>query len=416
VQTICLVVVFQKTTHVSQTRQLLCSLQVQCAAKTRQLWQLREQHEREVRRLQDQLSVVRASLLQHLAHKAALELKVKQQSIHGVAIAAAAAAKLKVVVAGQQSGADASHSGAAAAQLQDDVPLVADGSPKRRGRSVQVDQADRLSRAASPNPVFQGAAAGIAAADAQVASDSSASTAEVDATAAEQHAHAATPDGINSMLRSTGAAAAQQGEAGDMDSYAQTAAVSASSAAVLLTAAAKLQRLVEQLTQREPAVAADLSLLQWQLTTTFGSMTGAPSRSGEVVPLLQQSSSSTPDAAESTAADEEVSAAVNEASNSSSSSEALQDAPMTPAGSVKLQPADTHPLAEDAAAAAAAAAAGHPAQHSAAEVAAAARLFSGAATTLQAPSIDWYYLEEGGSVRGALAVSLLNAPLQPWWG
>ncbi|WIA40740.1 hypothetical protein OEZ86_004424 [Tetradesmus obliquus] len=49
--------------------------EVQCAAKTRQLWQLREQHEREVRRLQDQLSVVRASLLQHLAHKAALELK-----------------------------------------------------------------------------------------------------------------------------------------------------------------------------------------------------------------------------------------------------------------------------------------------------------------------------------------------------
>jgi hypothetical protein len=227
--------------------------------------------------------------------------------------------------------------------------------------------------------------------------------------AAEQQANAATPACIANTLAAEAATAAQQDTAVSLESCAQTSAVSASSAAVLLTAAAKLQRVVEQLTQREPAAAADLSLLQWQLTTMFGSMTGAPSRSGAVSPRLDQSSDSGSGLSDSPAAETPASAEVAAAGNCSSSdgSMLLQDAPMTPAGSVKLQPADTHPLAEEAAAAAAAAAAaGHPAQHTAAEVAAAARLFSGAATTLQAPSIDWYYLEEGGSVRGGCGVKL----------
>jgi hypothetical protein len=212
------------------------------------------------------------------------------------------------------------------------------------------------------------------------------------ATAAEQPANAGPPASM-AHTPPVEAAAAQQVTAVSLESFGQTSVVPASSAAVLLTAAAKLQRLVEQLTQREPAAAADLSLLQWQLTTMFGSMTGAPSRSGAVSPLLDQSSG----LSDSPAAETLPSAEVAAAGSSSDGSMLLQDPPMTPAGSVKLQPVDTHPLAGEAAAAAAA---NHPAQHSAAEVAAAARLFSGAATTLQAPSIDWYYLEEGGSVRG----------------
>jgi hypothetical protein len=351
--------------------------------------------------LQDQLSVVRASLLQHLAHKAALELKVKhQQSSNG-----AAATKLKLVVAGHDIEAEAANSGDAAGQLQDDVTLFADGSPKRRGRSVQHDQADRTSRPASPCPVLQAAAA----VDAETASESSVLPLEdtaAGAAAAEQPADAKTPASVAHTLQAEAAEAAQHDTAGSLDSFGQAAAVTASSAAVLLTAAAKLQRLVEQLTQREPAAAADLSLLQWQLTTMFGSMTGAPSRSRAVSPMLDHSNDSGPGLSSSPAAETTASAEVTAAGNcdSSSGSTLLQDAPVTPAGSMKLLPADTHPLAEEAAAAAA----GHPAQHSAAEVAAAARLFSGAATTLQAPSIDWYYLEEGGSVRGGCGMQQLS--------
>uniref|UniRef100_A0A383W130 GYF domain-containing protein n=1 Tax=Tetradesmus obliquus TaxID=3088 RepID=A0A383W130_TETOB len=373
--------------------------EVQCAAKTRQLWQLREQHEREVRRLQDQLSVVRASLLQHLAHKAALELKVKQQqSSNEAAVAAAAALKLKLAGVGEEgAGEDA------AGQLQDDVPLVADGSPKRRGKPAQLDQADRPARPDSPIPLLQDACADAEAA--VVAADTAS-----DHSALLQQAAAGEP------VQQLDTAVAEH-DAGCVDAGAKASGVSAGSAAVLLTAAAKLQRLVEQLTQREPAVAADLSLLQWQLTTAFGSMTGAPSRSGEDAQLTDHSSSTSSSNCQdpavevpAAAAEEAAAAAVAGASGSEDSSNSNNaggylQTPTTPAGSVKLQPADTHPLAEDAPAAAAAA--GHPAQHSAAEVAAAARLFSGAATTLQAPSIDWYYLEEGGSVRGPHDAALM---------
>jgi hypothetical protein len=344
-----------------------------------------------VRRLQDQLSVVRASLLQHLAHKAALELKVKQQqSSNEAATIAAAAQKLKLAGVAQEGTA------AADGMLQDDVPPVADGSPKRRGKQVQLDQAGRTSRPNSPGPIQLDAASDTVAAASEVVASSHSSSLKPSASAEEGAEETA----------ATVAAASEQ-DAAEVCSSAQAAAVSAGSAAVLLTAAAKLQRLVEQLTQREPAVAADLSLLQWQLTTAYGSMTGAPSRSGEDMLLVDQSSNSERPVAESLAAAEQGQAAAaqpNTEDIKNSSSGAQEAAPATPAGPVKLKPADTHPLAEEAAA-------GQPAQHSAAEVAAAARLFSGAATTLQAPSIDWYYLEEGGSVRGAAQLVCLLAQL-----
>ncbi|KAF6255266.1 hypothetical protein COO60DRAFT_1641682 [Scenedesmus sp. NREL 46B-D3] len=322
---------------------------------------------------------------------------------------------------GWTGGRPSADGGDAAGQLQDDVPPAAGGSPKRRGKPVQLDQSDRTFTAASPGPVLQEATEGIAAAATAAKNAGTASGNSVlvlpaavggaaDATAAEQLAEAGTAADVYSTLSTTAAAAAAQQDAAAMDSCAQPAAVSASSAAVLLTAAAQLQRVVEQLTQREPAVAADLSLLQWQLTAAFGSMTGAPSRSGEE-DLLHHSRGSGcgqgPEADSPAAGEGASSAATTEAcssSSSSSSSVLLQDALTTAAAPVKLVPADTHPLAEEAAAAAAA---GHPAQHNAAEVAAAARLFSGAATTLQAPSMDWYYLEEGGSVRGPHDAALM---------
>jgi hypothetical protein len=371
--------------------------------------------------LQDQLSVVRASLLQHLAHKAALELKVKQQhSSNGAAVVAAAAQKLKLAGAPEEDGADA------AGCLQDDIPLVAGGSPKRRGKPEQLDQASRTSRASSPGPLLQHATADADAASthsallqqpaAAAAADDDDDDEAAEARSAQQQAEAVTAGDISSTLPP--AAEAAEPDAGGIGNTAQAAGVSAGSAAVLLTAAAKLQRLVEQLTQREPAVAADLSLLQWQLTTAFGHMTGAPSRNGNEMLLVGQSSGSSKcqgtvaempvvaEEGEATVAVERSSGIADSSSNSSNTGAWLQT-PTTPAGSVKLLPADAHPLADEAAAAAAAAA-GHPAQHSAAEVAAAARLFSGAATTLQAPSIDWYYLEEGGSVRGGRQGKVLD--------
>jgi hypothetical protein len=48
---------------------------------------------------------------------------------------------------------------------------------------------------------------------------------------------------------------------------------SADTAELLLAAASKVQQLVEQLSASEPSAAADLSVLQWQLTAVYGSLT-----------------------------------------------------------------------------------------------------------------------------------------------
>lgn len=320
---------------------------------------------------------MRASLLQHLAHKAQLAAKSQQRCSN------VSPQQLKTI----------SNPDTDAAAGDQDVP-AADGSPKRRKQAQPPHLLDQASRLRAVSPSAQEAAVDAAAELAR--QENTTVAAAADDTSVDSPASSTAPADHTDCDLCVSVTAAEVA--------AENSSAGGGCVAVLLTAAAKLQQLVEQLTQREPAAAADLSLLQWQLTAAYGSLTGTTSSTPDDQPFQQSRIVEVDSQAGSSAG--AAAAASDPVADGSCDGQQLAT-PTTPAGSMKPQPAAVHPLEPEdpAAAEAAATAVARQPAHSEAD-AAAARLFCGAATTAAAPQLDWYYLD-GGSIRGAHDAALM---------
>jgi len=148
---------------------------------------------------------------------------------------------------------------------------------------------------------------------------------------------------------------------------------------LLLSAAGKLQQLVELLTVREPSAAAELSVLQWQLISGYGQLPGSRCSTG----------------GDAAATNAPISSQQHHGVCSSNATNSHPLLAATTAGPEQGMSANSHQLR----AAGAGPVAGQTCLQDCFNVAAAARLFSGATTQLQAPHLSWYYLD-GSRVRG----------------
>jgi hypothetical protein len=193
----------------------------------------------------------------------------------------------------------------------------------------------------------------------------------------------------------------------------------------LLAAASKVQQLVEQLSATEPSAAADLSVLQWQLTAIYGSLTpscaeaissGSSSAAGD-----SGNASSCPDGNHSSSMVvgrqqgvlQGVTCTGSDPLSASCSPAAHKSSKQDKSGGVVLVDAaiGTSPMRDVPSAEAAAARQGTQQPQvmleqgqdwqAASRTAAAAQLFSGAANSsgsgskLVAASLQWWYLEPG---------------------
>eukprot|EP00879_Flechtneria_rotunda_P009648 GHRR01010095.1.p1 GENE.GHRR01010095.1~~GHRR01010095.1.p1 ORF type:complete len:489 (+),score=195.64 GHRR01010095.1:183-1649(+) len=224
--------------EVERERSVRKELALQCAAKTRQLWQQREKYEKTIQQSQDQLSVLRASLL--ITHG---------QRVHAARSASA---------------------GKHAASCKEQTT---DGSDS----TVHLSSSSRQSLVDSPTKQQQHGA------------DQSCKGCNQPAVAVHTKA---TFNGISRHVAASKAsslsspATMQQGNEQSCSTVSMTdkQPQQAVPAATVLAVAAKLQQLVEQLTRTDPSTAAELSLLQWQLTAacrTFIDIRRSSSDSGQ---------------------------------------------------------------------------------------------------------------------------------------
>lgn len=202
----------------------------------------------------------------------------------------------------------------------------------------------------------------------------------------------------------------------------------------LLAAASKVQQLVEQLSGREPSAAADLSVLQWQLTAIYGGLTCHNSSSGSTSDAPHCSSGSNGTGNSCSTSNDNNNSSSNESTDAGlqgqrhgvlqgvsctgsdplsatcSPAAAAADRKSSHASAAIYVDATTGTSPQRDAAAAVVAAVGQadsqqPQQQQQVQelsrTAAAAQLFSGAATSsgsgskLVAASLCWYYLEPG---------------------